>query len=127
MMLIPSKLCLIRCRGPQSIKYFPKRKQSHSKRLILFAIEIILKQWIIAILVNPATKTLKTDEDDSMNYLSIRQTAEKWNLSKRRVQILCAEDRINGAIRIDSTWAIPADAQKPADARIKSGKYRKKK
>ena len=52
-----------------------------------------------------------------MNYLSIRQTAEKWNLSKRRVQILCAEDRINGAIRIDSTWAIPADAQKPADAR----------
>ena len=62
-----------------------------------------------------------------MNYLSIRQTAEKWNLSKRRVQILCAEDRINGAIRIDFTWAIPADAQKPADARIKSGKYRKKK
>lgn len=39
-----------------------------------------------------------------MNYLSIRQTAEKWNLSKRRVQILCAEDRITGAIRIDSTW-----------------------
>ncbi len=62
-----------------------------------------------------------------MNYLSIRQTAEKWNLSKRRVQILCAEDRITGAIRIDSTWAIPADAQKPTDARIKSGKYRKKK
>ena len=62
-----------------------------------------------------------------MNYLSIRQTDEKWNLSKRRVQILCAEDRITGAIRIDSTWAIPADAQKPADARIKSGKYRKKK
>ena len=62
-----------------------------------------------------------------MNYLSIRQTAEKWNLSKRRVQILCAEDRITGAIRIDSTWAIPADAQKPVDARIKSGKYRKKK
>lgn len=62
-----------------------------------------------------------------MKYLSIRQTAEKWNLSKRRVQILCAEDRITGAIRIDSTWAIPADAQKPTDARIKSGKYRKKK
>lgn len=60
-----------------------------------------------------------------IEYLSIRQTAEKWGLSKRRVQVLCAEDRIPGAIRIDSTWAIPFNAEKHADARIKSGKYRK--
>lgn len=58
-----------------------------------------------------------------MEYLSVRQTAEKWGLSKRRVQIFCSEERIPGAIRIDSTWAIPADAQKPRDKRIKSGKY----
>lgn len=64
--------------------------------------------------------------DESMEYLSIRQVAEKWGLSKRRVQVLCAEDRIPGAIRIDSTWAIPVDAEKPADARIKSGKYIKR-
>lgn len=61
-----------------------------------------------------------------MEYLSIRQTAEKWGLSKRRVQVLCAKERIPGAIRVDSTWVIPADAVKPADARIKSGKYIKK-
>ncbi len=58
-----------------------------------------------------------------MEYLSIRQTAEKWGLSKRRIQVLCSEDRIPGAMKIDSSWVIPADAEKPADARIKSGKY----
>lgn len=60
-----------------------------------------------------------------IEYLSIRQTAEKEGLSKRRVQVLCTEDRIPGVIRIDSTWAIPFNVEKPADARIKSGKYRK--
>lgn len=58
-----------------------------------------------------------------MEYLSIRQTAEKWGLSKRRIQVLCSENRIPGAMKIDSSWVIPADAEKPADARIKSGKY----
>jgi len=62
-----------------------------------------------------------------MEYLSIRQTAEKWGISRRRIQVLCAENRIPGVIRIDYTWAIPADAKKPSDARIKSGKYSKEK
>ena len=45
-------------------------------------------------------------------YLSIRQTAEKWGISKRRLQVLCVEGRISGASRMDSIWAIPANAQK---------------
>ena len=60
-----------------------------------------------------------------IEYLSIRQTAEKWGLSTRWEQVLCTEDRIPGVIRIDSTCAIPFNVEKPADARIKSGKYRK--
>ena len=32
----------------------------------------------------------------------------------------------DGAIRIGSVWGIPEDAEKPADARIKNGKYIKK-
>lgn len=62
-----------------------------------------------------------------MEYLSIRQTAEKWGVSKRRVQRLCAEERIPGAIKIDSSWVVPATAEKPCDQRIKSGIYIKKK
>jgi hypothetical protein len=58
-----------------------------------------------------------------MEYLSIRQTAEKWGLSTRRIQILCANERIPGAMRVDYSWVIPANAEKPKDARIKSGKY----
>lgn len=61
-----------------------------------------------------------------MEYLSIRQTAEKWGLSKRRIQVLCSENRIPGAMKVDSSWVIPADAEKQVDARIRSGKYIKK-
>ena len=53
-----------------------------------------------------------------MDYLSISQTAEKWGISGRRIQRLCAEERIPGAIKIGSYWAVPADAQKPKEARI---------
>lgn len=60
-------------------------------------------------------------------YLSIRQTSEKWGISVRRIQVLCSENRIPGATKIGSYWAIPADADKPNDERIKSGKYIKQK
>ena len=56
-------------------------------------------------------------------YLSIRQVSEKWGLSVRRIQVLCVNDRIPGAMRIGYSWAIPKDAEKPADARVKNGKY----
>lgn len=58
-----------------------------------------------------------------MSYLSIRQTAEKWGVSTRWVNDLCADGRIPGATKIGSYWAIPDDAQKPRDARVKSGRY----
>lgn len=62
-----------------------------------------------------------------MEYLSIRQTADKWGISIRRIQVLCTEGRIPGAMKIGSYWAIPADAEKPDDQRVKSGKYIKNK
>ena len=61
-----------------------------------------------------------------MEYLSLKQTAEKWGISIRRVQTLCSTDRIPGAVKIGSYWAIPTDAGKPDDQRIRSGKYVKK-
>ena len=61
-----------------------------------------------------------------MKYLSIAQTAERWGISTRRIQILCGEGRVPGAIRIGTVWGIPEDAEKPADARIKNGKYIKR-
>ncbi|WP_288684280.1 DNA-binding protein [uncultured Eubacterium sp.] len=44
----------------------------------------------------------------------------------RCIQILCGEGGVPGTIRVGSVWGIPEDAEKPADARIKNGKYIKK-
>lgn len=62
-----------------------------------------------------------------MDYISIRQLSKKWGISTRRIQILCRDGRIPGAMRIANTWAVPLDADKPKDARIKSGRYIKTK
>lgn len=59
--------------------------------------------------------------------MSTFEIAEKWGISHRRVSILCNQNRIPGAQRAGSRWIIPEDAEKPNDARIKSGKYLKSK
>ena len=60
-----------------------------------------------------------------MEYLSIMQTAEQWNLSTRRINALRSEGRISGATKRGSYWAISIDVKKPKDERIKSGRYLK--
>ena len=50
--------------------------------------------------------------DIMMEYLSIKQTSEKWGITVRRIQVLCTEGRIPGTAKIGSYWAIPADADK---------------
>lgn len=62
-----------------------------------------------------------------MKYISTAQAAKKWGISSRRVALLCGQKRISGAQKAGNTWILPEDANKPADARIKSGKYVKKK
>ena len=42
-----------------------------------------------------------------MEYRSIRQISEKWGISVRRIQVLCVEHRIPGAVKIGYSWAIP--------------------
>lgn len=62
-----------------------------------------------------------------MEYMTIKEAAEKWELSVRRIQTMCNEGMIDGAMKFGNTWAIPKDAEKPIDHRIKSGKYIKQK
>ena len=62
-----------------------------------------------------------------MKYLSVKQTSERWGISPRRIQILCKEGRVPDAFIIGNTWAIPDNAEKPKDARIKTGRYIKSK
>lgn len=55
-----------------------------------------------------------------MEYATVRETAMRWGIAIRQVQNLCDKGKIPGAIRFNRCWAIPADAQKPADGRSKA-------
>ena len=61
------------------------------------------------------------------NYITLSEAAEKWGISERRIRTLCSEGRIEGVTRFGRSWAIPEDAKKPVDSRIKTGKYIKEK
>ena len=53
-------------------------------------------------------------------YITVKDAAEKWNISDRRVRTLCREGKIPYAVQEGRGWKIPADATKPADGRFKA-------
>lgn len=53
-------------------------------------------------------------------YITVSEAAQRWNISERRVRILCAEGKIVGAYQDGRSWKIPFDAVKPTDGRYKS-------
>lgn len=55
--------------------------------------------------------------------MTIKEAVEKWKISERRIQELCVLDRVPGVTKFGRAWAIPVDAEKPVDQRVKSGKY----
>ncbi len=57
-------------------------------------------------------------------YITVKQAAEKWGISDRRVRILCSEGKISGAERKERSWMIPSDAKKPEDGRFKAAESR---
>lgn len=52
-------------------------------------------------------------------YISVSDAATKFNISKHRVQLLCEQGRISGAIMVSGVWLIPETASKPVDGRRK--------
>jgi len=52
-------------------------------------------------------------------YMTTKEASEKWDISERRINVLCKEGRIPGAYKENKRWVIPADAVKPADKRLK--------
>ena len=56
------------------------------------------------------------------DYISTKQASELWGISKARINKLCQEGRIDGAIREGRFWRIPENASKPADMRTKNSK-----
>ena len=60
-----------------------------------------------------------------MEYLSTAEVAKKWGITARRVQILCKEGRVEGAM-YKGIWLIPDGAKKPEDPRKVQNKGQQK-
>lgn len=54
-----------------------------------------------------------------MEYITVKQAAEKWGVTARQVQSLCEKGKVDGAVRFGRTWAIHQDAEKPKNGRPK--------
>ncbi len=54
-----------------------------------------------------------------MEYMSVTEASELWNVSKRWVQKWCEEKRIDGVRRFGRSWMIPKNASRPKDLRYK--------
>lgn len=52
-----------------------------------------------------------------MKFLSVAQTAQKWNLSERTVRNYCANGKIPDAFLAGKTWNIPENAERPKKAK----------
>lgn len=58
------------------------------------------------------------------SYMTIKEAATQWGLSERQIQYLCADGKIENAVKFGRAWAIPKNATKPGDRRITTGEYR---
>lgn len=61
-----------------------------------------------------------------MDYMTASQAAKKWQISQRRVQVLCSEGRIPGVFKLGDAWAIPSGTEKPEDKRYKGDRKNEK-
>ena len=48
-----------------------------------------------------------------MEYITVKEAADKWNTSVQIVRRLCRQERIPGIVQRDGAWLIPEDAKKP--------------
>ena len=57
-----------------------------------------------------------------MDYMTLKEVAEKWGVTPRRVNYYCAAGRIPGAVKMADVWLLPKNAEKRIDGRTKHGK-----
>jgi len=61
-----------------------------------------------------------------LDWITPSQAAKQWEITERQVQSLCAQGKVNGAIRVSRVWLIPKDVNKPVDGRTKAAKKKSK-
>ena len=59
-----------------------------------------------------------------MDYMTLKEAAEKWGVTPRRVNYYCAAGRIPGAVKMAGVWLIPKNAEKPIYNQAKEKLFR---
>ena len=57
-----------------------------------------------------------------MDLMTTKDASELWGISTRRVQVLCDNGKVSGAMRLGNMWVIPKGTPKPIDGRTKVSK-----
>ena len=60
-----------------------------------------------------------------MEWITAKEAGTQWEITTRRVQILCDAGKVKGAQKLGNMWLIPKEAQKPIDGRTKEAKASK--
>lgn len=50
-----------------------------------------------------------------MDYMTLREVSEKWDVSSRQIYYYCTDGRIPGAVKMATRWLILKDAKKALD------------
>lgn len=57
-----------------------------------------------------------------MDYMTLKEASEKWDVSSRQINYYCVEGRIPSAMKMAGVWLLPQKSDKPADKRRKQNK-----
>lgn len=73
---------------------------------------------ILYLLKNACTWRALPHDFPDYRYVIPKEASKKRGIFEQRIQKLCEADRIDGVVRFSKVWAIPKDAEKPADGRL---------
>jgi len=92
-----------------------RKKFTISYRFLFRHCAIILKSSIGLIVVG-----LRYEWGDSFGIMTVKEAAQRWGVTPRRVGEYIRNKRITGAYKIGTAWVMPDDTQKPPS--LKSGR-----
>ena len=58
-----------------------------------------------------------------MEYITIQDAAERWGISERRIQVLCSEGRLKGAVKFGRQCQSPAILINPTIEKRAGGQF----
>lgn len=60
-----------------------------------------------------------------MKYLTVKEVAQKWDITERRVRFLIENNRVEGAFKQGKSYLIPETTSRPKDLRVEKTKLEK--